>query len=127
MAALNIDQQLHAVFGNRQQRRRKFAGHRALRQLQTLFFTHRHIGAIVDSALRKALLQRGENRRALILRAGREQLQHQEIAEAIDGDARQAVRFAGDQAIAVQPIFLRQPVAPLPRLLETAYEEGDIN
>lgn len=47
------------------------------------------------------MLQRGENRGTLIFRACREQLQYQEVAEAIDGDAGQTVRLASDQTVAV--------------------------
>ena len=96
MAALDIYPQLHTVLGNGQQRRRQFAYHRALRQIQPFFFTHRHIAAIVNRALREQGLQGADNGRTLIFGAGAQQLQDEEIAKAIDCHARQAVGFPGD-------------------------------
>lgn len=56
VAALNINQQLHSVLGDGQQRRRHFAGNQALCQIQTLFFTYRDIAAIVDGTGREQRL-----------------------------------------------------------------------
>ncbi|SVK54592.1 Uncharacterised protein [Acinetobacter baumannii] len=73
------------------------------------------------------MLQGGKQGRALIFGAGGQQLQHQEILEAIDSDARQAVGFAGDQAVSVQAVALRDPITPALRLLQAANEEIDVN
>jgi hypothetical protein len=54
-------------------------------------------------------------------------LQHQEITETVDGDARQTVGFAGNQTIAVQPVAFCQPLAPLLRLLQAAGEERNVD
>ena len=49
------------------------------------------------------------------------------LAEDVQRQTRQAVGFSGDQTVAVQPVFLRQPVAPALRLLQAADEEIDID
>lgn len=72
-------------------------------------------------------MQRANQRSALVFRPGAQELQHQEVTEAIDGHARQAVRLTGNQAVAVQPVAFSQPVAPLLRLLQTADEEVDVD
>lgn len=50
-----------------------------------------------------------------------------EIAEAVNGHARQPVGFTGNQTIAVQPVTFCQPLAPLLRLLQTTDKEVDID
>ncbi len=127
MAAFYIHQQLHAVLFNREQIRRQLAADRPLSKFHAFFFTHRDVGAVIDGAFRIERLQGRHQRRALIFRARREQLQHQEVAEAVNRHARQAVRFAGDKTVAVKPVLFRQPVAPLLRLLQAASKKGDIN
>ncbi|CSI41521.1 Uncharacterised protein [Shigella sonnei] len=57
MSVLNIHQQLHAVFFNRQQGRRQLAGDEALGQLHPFFFTYRNIAAIVNRTFRVQRLQ----------------------------------------------------------------------
>ncbi|EHD04267.1 hypothetical protein LTSEWAN_1889, partial [Salmonella enterica subsp. enterica serovar Wandsworth str. A4-580] len=52
----------------------------------------------------------------MIFGPGAEQLQHQKMTKTIDSDARQAIGLTGDQTIAIQAVFFRQPVAPLLRL-----------
>ena len=51
----------------------------------------------------------------------------EETAKTVNGDTRQAIGFSGDQTVAVQAVFLRQPVAPCLCLLQTAGEEVNIN
>ncbi|EHC93562.1 hypothetical protein LTSEUGA_1600, partial [Salmonella enterica subsp. enterica serovar Uganda str. R8-3404] len=53
----------------------------------------------------------------MIFGPGAEQLQHQKMTKTIDSDARQAIGLTGDQTIAIQAVFFRQPVAPLLRLI----------
>ena len=127
MPALNIHQQLHAVLFNRQQGRWQFARYGPLSQLHAFFFAHRHIAAVVNGTFREQRLQRADQRGTLVFRSGAQELQHQEVTEAIDGHARQAVGLTGDQAVAVQPVAFCQPVAPLLRLLQTANEEVDVD
>ncbi len=127
MAALDVHQQLHAVLLDRQQGRRQFAGDRALRQLHALFFTYRHVAAVVNGTFREQGLQGANQRGTLVFRPGAQQLQHQEIAEAVDGHARQPVGLSGNQTIAVQPVTLCQPLTPLLRLLQTTDKEVDID
>lgn len=73
------------------------------------------------------MLQGGKQGRALVFGTGGQQLQHQEILEAIDSDARQAVGLAGDQTVSVQTVALRDPIAPALCLLQAANEEIDVN
>ena len=127
MTALNVYQQLHTVLGNRQQGRRQLADNRTLRQLQPLFFTHRDVATIVDSAVRKQGLQRADNRCPLVFGTGAQQLQYKKVAKTIDGHARQAVGLTGYQAIAIEPVAGRQPLAPGLRLLQATFEKGVIN
>ncbi|MNE77795.1 hypothetical protein D3C80_1741430 [compost metagenome] len=63
------------------------------------------------------MLQGGNQRRALVFGAGRQQLQDQEILEAIDGNAWHTIRFAGNQTITIQPITFRNPITPVLCLL----------
>ncbi len=67
MTTLNIHQQLHAVFFDRQQGRRQFAGHRTLGQFHSLFL-RTAIAAVVDGALREQRLQGADQRGALVFR-----------------------------------------------------------
>lgn len=73
------------------------------------------------------MLQGGKQGWALVFGTGGQQLQHQEILEAIDSDARQAVGFAGDQAVPIQTVALCDPITPALRLLQAANEEIDVN
>ena len=127
MPALNINQQLHTVLGNRQQRWRQFSHHRPLGQLQTLFFTHRDIAAVVNGAVREQGLQGADNGGALVFGACAEELQHEKVAKAVDRHARQPIRLAGDQTVAVEAIALGQPGTPGLRLLQAAFKEGVID
>ncbi|CQE95940.1 Uncharacterised protein [Salmonella enterica subsp. enterica serovar Typhimurium str. DT104] len=49
------------------------------------------------------------------------------MTKTIDSDARQAIGLTGDQTIAIQAVFFRQPVAPLLRLAQAAGEKRNIN
>ena len=80
--------------------------HRPLGQLQSLFFTHGDIAAIVNGAVREQVLQGADDGGALVFGACAEQLQHEKVAKAVDSDARQAIGLAGDQAVAVEAIAL---------------------
>lgn len=73
------------------------------------------------------MLQGGKQGRALVFGTGGQQLQHQEILEAIDSDTRHAVGLAGDQTVSVQTVALRDPIAPALCLLQAANEEIDVN
>ena len=115
------------MFFNGQQGWRQFARYWPLSQLHALFFAHCHIAAVVNGTLREQRLQRANQRGTLVFRSGAQELQHQEVAEAIDGHTRQAVGLTGDQTIAVQTVTLCQPLTPLLRLLQAANEEVDIN
>ena len=53
------------------------------------------------------MLQGGKQGRALVFGTGGQQLQHQEILEAIDSDTRHAVGLAGDQTVSVQTVAAR--------------------
>lgn len=68
-------------------------------------------------------MQGANQRGTLVFRPGAQQLQHREIAEAVNGHARQPVGLSGNQTIAVQPVTLCQPLAPLLRLLQTTDKE----
>ena len=127
MPALNIDQQLHAVFFDRQQGWRHFARHWALSQLHSLFFTHGHVTAVVNSAFREQRLQGANQRGTLVFCTCAQELQHQEVAKAVNGHARQAVGLTGNQAIAVQTVTFCQPFTPLLSLLQAADKEVDVN
>ena len=115
------------MLGDRQQRRGQLAHHRPLGQLQSLFFTHGDIAAIVNGAVREQVLQGADDGGALVFGACAEQLQHEKVAKAVDSDARQAIGLAGDQAVAVEAIALGQPGTPGLRLLQTAFKEGAID
>jgi hypothetical protein len=90
-------------------------------------FTHRDIAAIVNGAVREQVLQGADDGGALVFGACAEQLQHEKVAKAVDGHARQAIGLAGDQTVAVEAIALGQPGTPGLRLLQAAFKEGVID
>jgi hypothetical protein len=67
-------------------------------------------------------LQRADNRRPLVFGTGAQQLQYKKVAKTIDGHARQAVGLTGYQAIAIEPVAGRQPLAPGLRLLQATFD-----
>ena len=127
VTVLNINQQLHPVFFDRQQSRRQVARDGPLGQRHTFFFTHGHIATVINSAVRENNLQSTNQRGALVFSPRAEQLQYQEVAEAVNSDTRQAVGFSGDQTVAVQTVLFRQPVTPCQRLLQTTGKEINVD
>jgi hypothetical protein len=124
--ALNINQQLHAVLGDRQQRRGSSPTTGPWAS-SSPSFTHGDIAAIVNGAVREQVLQGADDGGALVFGACAEQLQHEKVAKAVDSDARQPIGLAGDQTVAVEAIALGQPGTPGLRLLQAAFKEGAID
>lgn len=77
----------------------------ALESAPYLLFTHRNIATVINGAVRENNLQSANQRGALVFSPRTEQLQHREVAEAVNRDTRQTIGFAGDQTVAVQTVF----------------------
>ena len=95
--------------------------------LQPFLLAHGHVGALIDAALGVEGTQGLRDQLALELGTGGEDLAHQEVGVAVDGEARQTVGFGGAEAIAGEALTLDEPVTGLLRIFEATDEEVEID
>ncbi len=94
---------------------------------QPFLLAHRHVGALIDAALGVESAQRLGDQLTLELGAGGENLAHQKIGVAVDGQARQTVGLGGAQTIAGEALTLDERITGLLGVFETTDEEVEID